>query len=100
VWWKSDCLSHYVIWRSKIFLSDRYEDDLDESPQPGEALSLIDAVRDRLPSAGLVSFFDVAEAIEAIPWDVLLACRRLVKEGFATEGIGKARGSFGRLNQQ
>jgi hypothetical protein len=96
VWRESDCRSHYVIWRSKIFLFGRYEDDLDASAQPDETVPLIDVVRNRLPDKGLIPFFEIAEAIDAIPWDVLMVCRRLVKSGRAREGTGKRRGSFGR----
>jgi hypothetical protein len=96
VWRESDCRSHYVIWRNKIFLFGRYEDDLDASSQPDETIPLIDVVRDHLPTKGLIPFFEIAEAVGAIPWDVLMVCRRLVKSGRAREGSGKRRGSFGR----
>jgi hypothetical protein len=96
VWRESDCRSHYVIWRNKVFLFGRYEDDLDASSQPDETIPLIDVVRDQLPTRGLIPFFEIAEVICAIPWDVLMVCRRLVKSGRAREGIGKQRGSFGR----
>ncbi|HUS08601.1 MAG TPA: DUF6527 family protein, partial [Bryobacteraceae bacterium] len=97
VWRDSDCMSHYVIWRNKIFLFGRYEDDLDSAPQPEETLALTGAVRELLPKTGLVSFFEIAEAIGAIPWDVLMVCRRLVRTGVAREGTGTDRGSFGRV---
>jgi hypothetical protein len=96
VWRESDCGSHYVIWRNKIFLFGRYENDLDASPQPDETIPLTDVAYDRLPNTGLVPFFEIAEAIGAIPWDVLMVCRRLVRSGRAREGFGKQRGSFGR----
>lgn len=95
VWRESDCMSHYVIWRNRIFLFGRYEDDLDAAPQPDETVRLIDAVRERLPVTGLVSFSQIADELEAIPWDVLMVCRRLVRAGAAREGTGKERGSFG-----
>ena len=96
VWRESDCRSHYVIWRNRIFLFGRHEDDLDTLSQPDETIPLIDAVHDRLPQSGLVPFLDIAEAIDAIPWDVLMVCRRLVRSGRAREGTGKQRGSFAR----
>ncbi len=97
VWRESDCLSHYVIWRNRIFLFGRYEDDLDTAPQPDETVPLVDVVRERLPKMGLVSFSDIAEEVGAIPWDVLMVCRRLVRARVAREGVGKQRGSFGRM---
>ena len=76
----------------------RYEDDLDASAQPDDAIALGADVRERLPKVGLASFFDIAEAMGAIPWDVLMVCRRLVRAGLAREGIGKDRGAFGRID--
>jgi hypothetical protein len=99
VWRESDCMSHYVIWRNKIFLFGRYEDDLDSSPQPDEMVRLVDLVRERLPEKSLVSFFEIAEELDAIPWDVLMVCRRLVRAGTAREGTGKQRGSFVRIKR-
>jgi hypothetical protein len=96
VWRESGCGSHFVIWRDKIFLFGPYEEDLDTSPQADETAQLIDVVHERLPNAQLILFSEVAEALDAIPWDVLSACRRLVRLGRAREGKGKQRGWFGR----
>ena len=96
VWRESDCMSHYVIWRNKIFLLGKYENDFDACLQPDNAIRLVDAVRQRLPESGLVSFSQIADELDAIPWDVLIVCRRLVRAGVAREGLGTERGSFGR----
>lgn len=74
----------------------QYEDDLDTSPQADETTQLIDAVRERLSKTELISFSEIAEALDAVPWDVLMVCRRLVRVKFAHEGKGKQRGWFGR----
>ncbi len=97
---KSDCKSHYVIWRNKIFLFGRYEDDFDALPPSDDTIRLIETVWERLPQIGLVPFFEIADAIGAIPWDVLIVCRRLEKSGAAREGVGKQRGSFGRTSNR
>ena len=96
VWRESGCESHFVIWRDKIFLFGQYEEDLDTSPQADETSHLMDAIHERLPKAQLIPFFELAEAMDAIPWDVLIACRQLVRMGHAREGKGKRRGCFGR----
>jgi DNA-binding IclR family transcriptional regulator len=90
-------MSHFVIWRNRIFLFGQYEDDLDISPQADETTQLIDAVRERLPKTELISFSEIAEALDAVPWDVLMVCRRLVRMGFAREGKRKQRSWFGRI---
>lgn len=95
VWRESGCESHYVIWRNRIYLFARYEDDFDSTADTDELTKLIESVRDRLPTEGLASFYDIAESLDAIPWDVLTVCRRLVRMRVAREGKGKQRGSFG-----
>lgn len=95
VWRESGCESHYVIWRNRIYLFGRYEDELD-SASTDELSKLVELVMDRLPTEGLLSFYDIAESLNAIPWDVLTVCRRLVRTRVAREGKGKQRGSFGR----
>jgi hypothetical protein len=97
VWRESGCGSHFVIWRDKIFLFGRYEDDLDTSPEADQTAQLMDAVLERLPKAKLIPFSEIAEAMDAIPWDVLIACRRLVQMGRAREGKGKKSGRFRRV---
>jgi len=96
VWRESECKSHYIIWRNKIFLFNRYEEDIYDTTQKEESLQLINVVREQLPINELISFYDIAEVIDEIPWDVLMACRRLVRKGFAKEGSDKQRGSFKR----
>jgi hypothetical protein len=90
-------MSHYVIWRDRIFLFGQYEDDLDTSPQADESAHLIDVVRERLSIKEWSSFAEVAAALETVPWDVLAVCRRLVRMGIAREGKGKLYGCFRRV---
>jgi hypothetical protein len=98
VWRESGCESHFIIWRDKIFLFGQYDDDGLAEPDTLETVRgvpLADAVREQL-SAELVPFGEIAEQLEAVPWDVLTACRELVRRGLAREGRGKQRGSFSR----
>jgi len=97
VWRESGCRSHYIIWRDKILLFGRDDEDMDASIQDSEMSRLMESVRKLLPQYGLISFSDVADQLNEIPWDVLMACRRLVRARFAREGTGKQRGSFGLL---
>lgn len=97
VWRESGCESHFIIWRNQIWLFGTNDDEFEDSELADESLPTREAVFARLPTAGLISFYDVAEALDAIPWDVLRICRRLVRSGTAWEGTGrKGRGSFGR----
>jgi hypothetical protein len=94
VWRESGCESHYVIWRDRIYLFGRYDEDFASTAQSEEFANLIDMVSIRLRVDRLISYSDIAEIIDAVPWDVLTACRHLVKMGLAREGKGKERGSF------
>jgi len=96
VWRETGCQSHFIIWRDRILVFGQAEEDLD-IPSPTEEMKLFaDAVLERLPDSGLISFGEIADSLDEIPWDVLTACRRLVRTGRAREGRGKQRGHFGR----
>lgn len=96
VWRESGCESHFIIWRDRILLFGDTEDDSCDSSQSDEPLPTREAVIACMPNSGLITFFEIAEVLEAIPWDVLRVCRQLVHSGRAREGEGKERGSFSR----
>jgi Family of unknown function (DUF6527) len=96
VWRESGCESHFIIWRNQILLFGQSEDDFDDSLLADEGMPTSEAVLAQIPHTGVISFFEIAEALGAVPWDVLRVCRRLVRLGGAREGRGKERGSFGR----
>lgn len=97
VWRESGCESHYIIWRNKILLFRNYDDYFDDTPQADTIGAINDAVLRQLPKSGLIEYSEVAEALNEVPWDVLMVCRQLVRTRMAREGTGKQRGSFGRL---
>lgn len=97
VWRESGCESHYIIWHNKILLLGLYEEDVESSLQADETMPTTDAVHQRLPMSGFISYTEIADALDAVPWDVLMVCRRLVRMGIAHEGKDKQRGHFGRI---
>jgi hypothetical protein len=96
VWRESGCESHFIIWRDQILLFGQSEEDFDDSLVADETMPTPEAVLAQIPASGMISFFDIAEAIDAVPWDVLRVCRKLVRSGRAKEGRGRERGSFGK----
>lgn len=96
VWRDSGCCSHYVIWRNQILIFGQSGDDFDNTLQT-DGINLAEAVLDHLPTKGLIDFSEVAEALDEVPWDVLMVCRQLTRKGLAREGMNKQRGSFGRV---
>ena len=97
VWRESGCRSHYIIWRNAILLFGQNEEEFDTVTQGDELAVLSEAVLGQLSTTALTPFAEIAEGLNSVPWDVLMACRRLVRAGLAREGAGKQRGAFGRV---
>lgn len=96
IWRECGCESHFIVWRDEIFLFGQRTDDFDPSGESDEAMPTLEEVLAQLPTGEMISFFDVAENLGAVPWDVLRVCRKLVRAGAAREGKGKQCGSFAR----
>ena len=96
VWRDSGCEAHFILWRNTIWLlgtvdgfDGEFDDDVDDL--------LKKAVLDELlAKTVLEAFTEIAERVDANPWDVLKACRQLVGLGLLEEGANKERGSFRR----
>lgn len=95
VWRDTDCGSHFIIWRNRIFLFGAYPDAF-ASTDDEEIVALLPHVLSAIPLSGMVPYVQIAEVLRAVPWDVLDACRRLVRSGQLREGLDKDRGMFGR----
>lgn len=97
VWRESGCRSHYIIWRNKILLFGHDEREWDDLTADDGTMPSANTVLEQLPATGSLSFWQVADKLDAVPWDVLRVCRRLVKSDLAREGKGKERGYFCRV---
>ena len=98
VWRDTDCRSHFIIWRSEIFLfRPRYGDLWTEEAEEGDQ-ELLQRVLEAL--TGLEqSAEEISDQIpDSEPWDVLRCCRRLCLQGKAIEGRHHAKGRFRRLD--
>lgn len=91
VWRDTGCRSHFIVWKSRIYWCD-WGEELQAMDHEFEAL-----VQARLAST-LQSYTDVATALDVVPWAVLSACRRLVRQGLASEGVGNQQGWFKGVN--
>lgn len=94
VWRDTGCRSHYIIWRGAIHL---FRGANDETLPEVDLTALQSSVRDCLSTSTWRHFVEVALVLDAIPWDVLEVCRRLVKRKEAMEGSSRLQGHF-RLN--
>jgi hypothetical protein len=94
IWRDTGCQSHFIIWRNTILLfgtSDR------EDVEPIDASSLEaleEEINGVIPIDYALHFRDIAYALDAVPWDALIACRRLVRAGKLAAGVGKREGYF------
>jgi Family of unknown function (DUF6527) len=83
----SGCESHFILAHGRIIwsYSDWYDDSISER---------LDEVRHSLTHDRMTSFVEIADRFDAIPWDVLTACRALVRRGLAEEGTGRLSAHF------
>ena len=99
VWRESGCESHYVIWRDQILLLGGNESEFENKSQlTNDDLYVV--ILEYLPVERFVNFSEIAEALNEVPWDVLLSCRELRRRGLVREGENELRGSFGRMRQE
>lgn len=95
VWRDTDCRSHFIVWRNRIYL---FRGDYDEGTRrlvdEDAGRRIRDAVIQRVRRHVYTSYTTIADEILEVPWDVLDVCRRLVQEGYLNEGSGKRRGHF------
>ena len=94
VWRESGCKSHYIIWRDRVYLFSSYGLTDADTPNEVESEELLAAVERALPESGFSKFVDIADQLNEIPWDVLSACRELVRRERAVEGRDKQKASF------
>lgn len=92
VWRDSGCESHFVVWNNRVLWLEGdwlLDDDQIDKLAPN-ILPLIS-------NNEFVHFRDIAEKLDEIPWSVLRACRKLVRNGQLDEGRDKYTGYFKKL---
>jgi hypothetical protein len=88
VWKETGCQAHFIIWRDRILWCGLAD-------EPRAALldeGLFPAILGHLSCNAFTKFEPIAEALQAIPWEIYWACRELVRRGQAVEG--KQKGTF------
>jgi hypothetical protein len=90
-WRDSACRSHFIIWNNHLYWCSGWETE--QSDQWSVSVDVENAVLAELPDDAFTKYYDVAEALELIPWEVLQACRQLIFKGLAV-GNWEARDEF------
>lgn len=85
IWREGKCESHFIIWRNYV-LGLEMPTRLNEEKLKNRILQVM--------TRQLSSNEDLAKRVDSDPWTVLFLCRQLVRDGFAEEGMGRARGNF------
>jgi len=83
------CQSHFILSRGRILWCDWY-DFSDSADYSG----ILDTLRTHFSGRDFTDFYAAADDLDLIPWDVLSACRVLVRLDELEEGRGRLRGSF------
>jgi hypothetical protein len=89
-WRDSKCESHFILWRNNIYWCDWEDDSLWTS-----ASSIEERVLRELPDH-FTHYEALAEQLQEVPWDVLLACNSLVRKGKALMNMPRSTGEFRR----
>ncbi|TAL03636.1 MAG: hypothetical protein EPO07_05910 [Verrucomicrobia bacterium] len=94
-YWRDDkCGSHFILWNDHIYWCLGWETD--ESDTWQVSLEIEDKVYAAMPDEWFVNYEQLAEQLDFIPWEVLQACRQLVKKGKAAADKWPRGGTFRR----
>jgi uncharacterized protein DUF6527 len=89
IWRATGCESHFIIWNGLVLWCN-FED--------WDGFNYSDNIKRRvlktLRADALKSAAEIADEIDETPWEVLQACRRLVRGGLVVSGFGKHQQSF------
>lgn len=88
VWRESGCKSHFVVWQNQIYLFG--QNDLDRRRHP----KLEGRVYKQLADGQAHHFADIADALDELPWSVLVACENLASDRKIRELEKPNRGTF------
>jgi hypothetical protein len=90
-WRDTKCESHFILWRNIINWCDWDDDSIWSSSS-----SIAERVLQALPEY-FISYEDIAEKLEEVPWDVLQACHALVRQRKAVANVKRRKGEFKRI---
>lgn len=90
VWRDTDCGSHFIVWNDHICWSE-----LDNwKPSQSELNELCSGILTVVETTEYISYVEIADRLEEIPWAIADAARHLVQQGELDERTGENRGWF------
>ena len=93
-WRDTHCESHFVLWSNCIYWCDGRDDNL-----WSRSSEIEERVLQAMPEH-YVNYHNLADALDEIPWDVLMACHGLVRRGVAEMKQPRQAGEFRRRRMQ
>ena len=96
VWRDTGCLSHFIIRNGQIDMLSGREPFAYQWLSKRSFALLANRVNKAWPHDDWVQYVEIADELGEIPWDVLDACRYLVRDGVLIEGKGVLRSTFRR----
>lgn len=94
-YWRDDkCGSHFILWNDHIYWCRGWESE--ESDYWQASLEIEEKIYAALPGERFIHYEYLAEQMDMIPWEVLQACRQLVKRGKAVADIWPRSGMYQR----
>lgn len=94
VWRDTGCESHFIFWDNIVFWFDKFDT---EEPSLG-TLQLQEDVLSALSDRDFMSFVEIADQLDDIPWKIERILKKHVTVGKVEERKGKERGFFRRLS--
>ncbi len=91
-WRDSACGSHFIVWNSHIYWCMGWETAESETWMVSKSIE--EAVLAALPADRFIKYDDLAYQLDLIPWEVLQACRQLVKRGVVIGNVRPRSGEF------
>lgn len=93
-WREGGCGSHFILWNNHIYWCYGWESEESQGWEVSEEVE--QKVYAALPENEFAKYFELAELLGLIPWEVLEACRRLAKKGKAVSDKWPHRGGYRR----
>lgn len=82
VWRDNGCRAHFIIWKDRILWCGPSDDYAIDAPDA----RWLNEVYQSLSTVAYTHYESIADHIDAIPWEVLWACKALVRLGSAQAG--------------
>ena len=97
-WRDTACKSHFIIWNNNIYWCSGWETEGSDSWSVSKDLE--ETVLSNLTVEHYTKYYELAEKLDLIPWEVLQACRQLTRRGLVESGEREQYNEFRRTSDR